>query len=432
MRHVHYNLGEAAPSWYEASVKRESFSTLKQSENLKCDVCVVGGGFTGVSAALELALQGRKVILLEARKIGFGASGRNGGQVIGGFHHGYNKIAKEYGEPAQQACYEISEAGKKLIESRVEKYNIDCRLHWGYTHLAIKKKHLQSIEEDLTELQKMGYKHSKPLNKNDIGNRLNSDLYIGGWHDSYSGHIHPLRYLLGIASAAQKNGAMIYENACVTSIDCDKGTVFCGEKITIQAENIIVAGNAYIHSQPLLPPLYKRVMPVVSNIGATRPLTQEEKQLAVKNNDAYADYNFIVDYFRMSHDDRLLFGGRAAYGGCEPKDMHKWMQKRIAQVFPSFRHMPLDYVWGGKIAVTFYRYPDVGKIGKRGFYAQGYCGHGVLLSNMCGKILADTIIGTQNHFDVLASFKQRNFLGGMLRTPALVLGMLYYRLQDAL
>ncbi len=425
-------LGDAAPSWYEASAKRKKFLSLKPSQKLKCDVCVIGGGFTGLSAALELALQGRSVILLEAREVGFGASGRNGGQVIGGFHHGYHSIKKEFGESVQKACYDISEAGKDLLESRIKKYNIDCHLHWGYTHLAVKPKHLKEMEADLHDWENLGYKCGKLLSKPDIQKKLQSDFYMGGLHDSYSGHMHPLRYLLGLASAAKSAGVKIYENAAASSVDCDKGVVEVENNSKINCDNIIIAGNAYIHLHPLLPKLYKRIMPVVSNIGATRPLSDLEKQQAVKDRDAYADYNFIVDYFRMSHDNRLLFGGRASYGNYEPKNMHDWMQRRMGRVFPSLRNMPLDFVWGGKIGITTNRYPDIGKLGKRGFYAQGYCGHGVLLSNICGKILADAVCGTQDRFDVMASFKQRNFPGGFLRRPALILGMLYYRLQDAL
>lgn len=398
--------------------------------DLDCDVCVIGAGYTGLSAALELAQNGYDVVVLEAETVGWGASGRNGGQVCTGVSCGIEKIEKVAGREAAKNVFDISEEAKDLIKTRVETHKIDCDLKWGYLHAAPRKADFEEMREEVEYLEGFGATGMELFDKTALKDRIGSNIYEGAMREEHAGHLHPLNYCLGLAEAAVKAGAKIFENSPATSVDTGANPSAKTANGTVRAKFMVVGGNAYLGK--LIKPLYQRLMPCGSFILATEPLGENRARSLIAGDEAISDTNFIVDYYRCSADHRMLFGGRCSYSTLEPKDLAAFMRPRMLNVFPQLDDVKIDYVWGGYIGITMNRIPDVGRIGQSTYYAQGYSGQGVALSGMCGKLLAEAIMGQAERFDVMAQFKHQPFPGGPLRTPALVLGMLYYRLKDAL
>ncbi len=394
----------------------------------KADVVVIGAGLTGLSAALELAQRGLSVIVLEAETIGWGASGRNGGQVCTGYSVSMAKIERQVGRDDARKCWAIQEEGKALIGERVERYNIDCDLKWGYIHAAPKASDVAELRELQETYAAYDYTDTRLLSAAELHERVGSAAYCGGLWEAGAGHLHPLNYCLGLADAAVREGVRIFEHSPVTRVETDRDPVAFTEHGIVRARYMVVAGNAYLGR--IVKPLYSRIMPVGSFITATEPLGEDRARALIRDDDAVCDTNFIVDYFRLSADKRLLFGGRATYSGREPTDLKGFIRRRMLRVFPQLRDVRLDYCWGGYIGITMSRMPDIGRLGERTYYAQGYSGTGLALSGICGRILAEAVCGHAGKFDVLAQFRHNPFPGGPVRTPLLVLAMLYYRLRD--
>jgi len=394
------------------------------------DVCIVGAGYTGLSAALELAERGFKVTVLEAETIGWGASGRNGGQVCTGPNGPMEKVERRLGKADARIVWDVTEAAKDLIRTRVEHFGIDCDLKWGYLHAAVKPGHLKEMDEMAAEYAAYGYGPVEILDTDAMRAQVGSERFIGGLSDPGSGHLHPLNYCLGLARAAKQAGVTLYEDSPVIGVDTGPSPAARTAAGTVKARFLVLAGNAYLGD--LVPRLARRIMPVTSYILATEPLSESRARTLIANDVAVSDLNFIVDYFRLSADRRMLFGGRASYTTLAPRDLFQFMRPRMLRVFPQLDDVRLAYCWGGKIGITVDRLPDLGRIGPATYYAQGYSGHGVALSGMCGKLIAEAIAGQTERFDVMARFKHPPFPGGKLRTPLLALGMLYYRLKDAL
>lgn len=397
---------------------------------ITADVCVVGAGFTGISAALHLAERGYDVVVLEAERVGWGASGRNGGQICTGFSKGMTYVESRVGAEAARACWSVARDAKALIRDRVEKHAIDCGLKWGYLHVADKPRRMRGLAEDAEELARYGAPDPELLDKVALEERLGSTRYHGALWEPDGGHLHPLNYNLGLAQAAVAAGARIFEQSAATRIENGKQPAVHTAQGTVRAKFIVLAGNAYLG--PLSKPLYRRIMPVGSYILATEPLGEDRARALIRDDDAVANTNFVVDYYRLSQDRRMLFGGRASYSMIEPRDLFAFMRPRMLHVFPQLADAKLDYCWGGNIGITMDRMPDVGRLGEAVYYAQGYSGQGVALSGICGKLIADAIAGEAERFDLLSRFRHPPFPGGKLRTPLLVLGMLWYRLRDAL
>ncbi|NQV47038.1 MAG: FAD-binding oxidoreductase [Rhodospirillaceae bacterium] len=418
------------PASYYAATANDDARHPHLVGDISADVCVVGGGYTGISAALHLAERGYDVVLLEEMRAGWGASGRNGGQICTAFNKSMAHIEGLVGKEGAQICWQIERESKDLIRDRVQQHKIDCDLKWGYLHTAVKPSHMSGINETRDEWARYGYEDTAVLDKSALQERLGTGIYHGALWEGNAGHLHPLNYALGLARAAAEAGVRIFEDSRVIKLEAGTNPVVSTAHGTVKARFVVTAGNAYLGK--LVPSLYHRVMPVGSFIVATEPLSGERARSLIRDNDAISDTNFIVDYYRLSADRRMLFGGRANYSGYEPKDLFSYMRPRMLKVFPQLADAKLEYAWGGNIAITLDRMPHMGSIGGNVFFAHGYCGHGVALSGMSGKLIADAIAGTAERFDVLARIKHQPFPGGPIRTPMLALGMLYYRIRDIL
>ena len=405
--------------------------TATLTGDMSADVVVIGAGFTGLSAALELAGAGYKVIVLEAGRVGSGASGRNGGQICTGFASGQAKLIGQLGKSDARKCFAIAEDAKRLIEQRISKHKINCDLTWGFLHCATKPGQTDELKAWRDEWAALGYEGCDLFSKSELEVRLGSRLYHGALREARAGHFHPLNYCLGLAKAAMQAGVLILENSPVLQTNTGSMPWARTAAGTVKAKFMVIAGNAYLGKT--VPALHGRIMPVTSFIIATEPLGEETAHGLIRDNEAVADSNFILDYFRRTADHRLLFGGRANYSTLEPGDLGAYMRPRMDRVFPQLKNVRVDFAWGGYIAITSNRIPDCGRLSPSTYYAHGYSGQGVALAQMYGKLMAEAIRGTAEKFDLLARVKHLPFPGGSaLRMPLLVAAMLYYRMKDAL
>lgn len=418
-----------APSYYHATAT-PSPSHPPLAGEVSADVCVIGAGYTGLSAALELAAAGYRVVVLEAETVGYGASGRNGGQICTGFSSGQQKIEAQLGKDDARACFALAEESKQLLKDRIAAHRIDCDLKWGYLHAIPKASQFDGLREWKDELDGLGYTDTSILSKAELEEKLGTRIYHGALREGGAGHFHPLNYCLGLARAAAAAGAVIHENSRVIAVDTGSNPHARTASGSVRAKFLVIAGNAYLGRT--VPKLYGRVMPVGSYIIATEPLELNRAKALIRDGEAVANTNFIVDYYRITGDTRMLFGGRASYSTFEPPNLGAYMRPRMTQVFPQLRDVKIDYAWGGYIAITYNRIPDCGRLSATTYYAHGYSGQGVALAGIYGKLMAEAIRGTAERFDLLARVRHMPFPGGPIRTPMLVAAMLYYRMRDAL
>jgi gamma-glutamylputrescine oxidase len=398
--------------------------------DVTADVAILGAGYTGLSAALELARAGLSVVVVEAETVGFGASGRNGGQVCTGFTKSFEEMTRAVGAEAARTVWDLGMEAPKLVGDRIREHGIDCDLKWGYMHAAERPSQVSELREMRDEWAGKGYEGLELLEGAALRDKIGSDRYVGALWEPDAGHIHPLNYCLGLARAAEAAGATIYENSRAIRLETGDAPAIHTDTGTARAEFLVLAGNAYLRETE--PYLYRRLMPVGSYILATEPLGENRAKGLLPGDEAVANCNFIVDYYRLSADKRMLFGGRATYSGLEPGDLADFVRPRMLRVFPQLADVAVEHVWGGHIGITVDRMPHVGRIGTKTYFSQGYSGHGVALSNMCGKLIAEAIQGQAGRLDALAKFKHPIFPGGRFRTPLLTLGMFWYRLRDAL
>jgi gamma-glutamylputrescine oxidase len=416
-------------SYYAATVNSVSdYAPLGGSQT--ADVCVIGAGFTGISTALHLAERGYKVHVVEANKVGWGATGRNGGQIIGGIS-GEEKIARHLGRDGEQLMWEMRWAGHDIIRERVKTYDIECDLKWGYLDVAIKQRHLRDQRAEWETLQKYNFPYEhKLLSRDETVATIGTEAYIGSLLNMGNGHLHPLNLCLGEAHAAVSLGAKIYEQSPVLRIEHgDKPRVITAQG-SVTADFVVIAGNAYHFIEP---GLRGRLFPLNSFIITTQPLGDELVNEINPRDFAVCDPNFVLQYFRLSADKRLLFGGRCNYFGDDPEVIRNKLVPKMLRVYPQLKNTSIDYTWGGKIGVTVNRVPQLGKISKNVFYSQGYSGHGVNVTHFAGRIMAEAVAGTFESFDVFANIDPVIIPGAhMFGNQMMALGILYYQIKDRL
>ena len=426
-----YYAASAAPS---ATPATDGARTRRDSlrGSIEVDVAVLGGGIAGCSAALHLAKRGYRVALLEARTVGYGASGRSGGQIIFGLATSQTALAAEVGRDDARRLFDLSIEALDLIRSLIGEYAIDCDYHANHIHVAVKPRHLEELDRWARELhEEFGYASARLLNRDELGAHVRSERYLGGLIDPRSGHLHPLKFTDGVARAAESAGARIYENSQVLRYEDGPEVIVHTLQGRVRCAHLVLCGNAYIGN--VAPSLARRILGVGTYIIATEPLGEARARALLPSNAAVADINWILDYFRRSADHRLLFGGRVSYSAVQPPRLAESMRRRMLRIFPTLTDVQVAYSWGGYLDITRSRAPNFGRLAPNVFYCQGFSGHGMSLTGLAGKLVAEAIAGTAERFDVFARIPHRDFPGGrLLRRPSLMLAMLYYRLRDLL
>ena len=420
-----------ADSWYEATARRPAAAPALAGM-VDADVCVVGAGIAGCSTALHLVERGYRVVLLEAERVGFGGSGRSGGQLIPGYASGQAKLAAQLGKADTRRLWDFTIEGVELVRDRVARHRIDCDLAWGHAHAAIKPRQRDELKEWQREQEDdFGYRSLQFLERAEIEGWIASKRYVAGLLDSRSGHLHPLKFTLGLAAAAQAAGVRLHENSRVTAIEHGATVTVRTAGGSVRAKHVALCAN--IGHGDFAPTLARKTIGIASYMVATQPLGAERARALLRDNIAVADINWIIDYYRLSADHRLLFGGRVSYSGIDPIGTERATRLRMLNVFPQLADAQIEHSWGGMIDITMNRAPHFGRLEPNIYYLQGFSGHGMVLTGIAGKILAETIAGQAERFDVYARLKHHDFPGGMmLRRPTLVLAMLWFRLRDLL
>jgi gamma-glutamylputrescine oxidase len=429
-----------APSYYAASVASSAALAAEGSkthrETLRgehhVDVVVLGGGIAGCSAALHLAKRGYRVALLEAHAVGYGASGRSGGQIIFGLAASQKTLIAEVGRDDARHLFDLSIEALDLTQSLIREYAIDCDYRANHVHVAVRPRHVQELDDWVRELHEdYGYRSVRLLNRDELQDHVRSERYLAGLIDSRSGHLHPLKFTQGVARAAEAAGAAIFENSQVLRYEDGPQVVVHTAHGTVRCAHLVLCGNAYIGA--VAPSLARRILGVGTYIIATEPLGEERARSLLPSDAAVADINWILDYFRRSADHRLLFGGRVSYSALQPPRLAESMRKRMLRIFPGLAGVKVAYSWGGYLDITLTRAPNFGRLAPNVFYMQGFSGHGMSLTGLAGKLVAEALAGTAERFDVFARIPHRDFPGGrLLRRPSLIAAMMYYRLRDLL
>lgn len=418
------------PSWYAASAAPLPPQPRLEGE-LRADVCILGAGYTGLSAALELAEAGYRVIVLEAERIGWGASGRNGGQAIVGYGCEQDTLERLVGRADARRLFDFSREGMALMRDRIRRHDIACDWRDGHASVPLKPRQEQALKRWQAH---MAEHYDYPMewwDRDRLRAQLASDRYLGAIYDPLSGHLHPLEYAFGLARAALAAGVRIFEHSRVTRLERGAAPVLRTDAGQVRCDFAVLAGNAWLRG--VAPELESRIMPVGTYIGATVPLGEERARALIRNDMAVADVNWALDYFRLSRDHRLLFGGRASYSTLPPPNLRGTMARRMRRVFPQLAGVDIEYVWGGYVDISLNRAPHWGRLTPNVYFAQGFSGHGVASTGLAGKVIADAIRGQAERLDAFARIPHRPFPGGrLLRTPMLVAAMAWYKLRDAL
>jgi gamma-glutamylputrescine oxidase len=402
----------------------------------RADVCVVGGGISGLSAALHLRERGYDVVLLEAKHLGFGGSGRSGGQSIFGYACEMSTLEKAVGEQIARRMWDIACQGLDLQRELIARHRIDCHYQPGHMIVGLKKRHDDALRAEVDHLAtKYDYHSLRFLDRDETRQIIASDRYTSALHDTNGGHLQPYRYTLGLGAAAVAAGVRIHEDSWVTRLDVAQDAttdhVVHTAQGQVRARHLLIAGGALLGK--LVPRLARKLIAIGTYIVATQPLGEERARALIRNGAAVADMNWILDYFRVLKDHRLLFGGRVSYSGIDPFDSARVLRRRISTVFPQLTDARVEYAWGGYLDITPNRAPHFGRLGPNAYYIQGLSGHGMVISGIAGKLASQAIAGSAERFDMFGRIRHVDFPGGtLLRRPALVLAMMWFRLLDLL
>lgn len=429
-RHPYAGTGDHTGSYYAASANPAPLRPELVGTH-DADVAVLGAGYSGLSTALHLAEHGYKVAVVEGARIGWGASGRNGGQIVNGLNASLQTIRNRYGQDTASFVASLVMEGGDIIRERVATYGIQCDLKPGNVFAALTTAHLRELEDRHALWRGYGIDSQDMLSADQMRDHVASDRYVGGMIDRKGGHLHPLNLALGEAAAIESRGGTIFEMSPVTAVRTDgPQPALQTARGELRAKVLVLCGNAYLGN--VVPALARRVMPVSTQIMATEPLGDLAATL-MPSDICVEDVRYILDYYRMSADKRLLFGGGTVYGGADPHDIKAKLWGNMVKVFPQLAQTRIDYAWSGNFALSFSRVPQMGRIGQNTYFAHGYSGHGVTGSHTFGRILAEAIRGDTGRFDVFADLPWIPFPGGrMLRVPYSVMGSWWYGLRDRL
>ena len=420
----------SADSCYASTANRLVATLGVLKGEINCDVCVIGGGFTGLSAALELAQNGYSVILLESEGIAASASGKNGGHIIRGYNNSPDALASKSDPATAKIMCDLTMESIELIIGRIAKHNINCDLKFGHVTAGMNDHHAADLKTEIEEWAKIGHTDLKYLDKNETQSFVRNEKYVAGLFDPKGAHFHPLNYALGIAEAAQAAGCKIYDKTPALSIEEGNPATVITPQGSVKAKFVVLGGYVALKG---IEKINRKVIAATAHMIATEPLGEAQARKILPQNVGVIDANFIMNYFRLSGDNRLLFGGDCNYSGLDYPGQSNILKKRMVGVFPELATAKIDYCWGGPLDITINRMPHFGRLAPNIFYAHGYCGHGVILSNMAGKLMAEAIKGTAGRFDVFTKIKHMPFIGGaLLKRPLFVLGMTWYRLRDML
>ncbi|ARL07001.1 FAD-dependent oxidoreductase [Burkholderia pseudomallei] len=421
-----------AASYYAATVNDTTRHPPLEG-TIDADICVIGAGLTGISAALNLAERGHSVAVLEASKVGWAASGRNGGQLIGGFACGIDAFEPYLNADEIRLVWDMGLETLAIAKERIAKHAIDCAFVPGYLSAANKPRDVDALRRSRDEAaRRFGYTRLRYVERDALAQYVQSSRYLGGLFDPDSGHLHPLNYTLGLARAAVASGARIHEDSAVTRIASEAGGhVVSTARGAVRARFVVLACNAFLGA--LAPALSRKIMPVGTYVIATEPLGEARARALMPAQTAICDSRFALDYFRPTPDARLLWGGKVSYSTLEPRKLADAMRRDMLKTFPQLADVTIEHAWGGFVDITMNRAPHFGRLTPTVYFAQGFSGHGVNTTGLAGKLIAEAIDGQAARFDVFGKIRHRDFPGGAaLRMPALVLAMAWYRLRDLL
>lgn len=420
------------PDSYYAASRNSNRIRPTLNDAIQTDVCVVGAGYTGLSTALHLAERGFQVTVLEADRIGFGASGRNGGQIVHSYSRDMDFIERNYGKDTAVSMGKMAFEGGKIIRRFVSQYHIACDLKDGGIFAACNPKQMRELEEKKALWEKHGHTELELLSPEQLSQYVGTDRYEGAMLDRSGGHIHPLNLALGEADAIESLGGRLFEESAVTDIQQGKDKVVLKTAHgQVTARFVMMAGNAYLTG--LVPKLEQKAMPCGTQVITTEPLSPALQQQLLPKDHCVEDCNYLLDYFRLGSDGRLIYGGGVTYGAREPEKIESLIRPKMLKTFPMLKDVKIDYAWTGNFLLTLMRLPQFGRIGDNIYYAQGYSGHGVTSSHLAGELIASAIQGQSERFDVMAGLPQYPFPGGqLLRVPYTAIGAFWYDMRDKL
>ncbi|UTM60201.1 FAD-binding oxidoreductase [Photobacterium sp. CCB-ST2H9] len=411
-----------------ANFTRE-FPTL--TDNIECDICIVGAGFSGLSSALHLAQKGFKVVVLESAKVGFGATGRNGGQIVNSYSRDVDVIEKRYDKKTSDALCNMIFEGGDIIRGLIQDHNIDCDYKQGGLFTALNTKQVEGLKHHKANWERYGNKDLRMLDKTELQTMIGTDVYEGGLLDMRGGHIHPLKLALGEAEVILGLGGQIFEQSAVTRIEKGAKPVAHTALGSVKAQYLVLAGNAYLGG--LAPNISNKAIPCGTQVVTTEQLTDALCDELLPQRYCVEDCNYLLDYFRITADNRMLFGGGVVYGARDPENVEKLIRPKMEKVFPQLKGVKLDFAWTGNFLLTYSRMPQFGSFADNIYYLQGYSGHGVTCTHLAGKLLAEALTGHAERFDAFASLRHYAFPGGRhFQVPFTALGAAYYNLRDKL